>query len=60
MKCDHNELKALLEFCTRNQLFSAVVTSVDKEINVQYKGVQLCFCPASVYAFATGAYTLSR
>lgn len=53
-----SELKSLLDFCSRNGLQSAIVTTIDKEAIVNYQDIQLCYYPASVYAYTVGANTL--
>ncbi len=53
-------LKSLLDFCTRNRLSSAVVTTIDKEFTTKLNGVQLHYYPASVYAYTVGVNTLDQ
>lgn len=54
------ELKSLMDFCGRNNLNSAIVTTIDKETAITFKDLQLCYCPASVYAYTVGVNTLSQ
>ena len=53
-----NELKSLFEFCDKNRLTNAIVTTIDKEGKHDYAGIELNFYPASVYTYAVGANTI--
>lgn len=53
-----NELKSLASFCEENKLQQALVTSIDKSGIKEYKGVQMQFLPAAVYAYNVGKNTL--
>lgn len=53
-----NELKSLIEFCKKNNLSEAIVTSIDKEGVVEHAGINLIFYPAAVYAYTVGANTI--
>lgn len=53
-----NELKSLLEYCSKNDISSAVVTTIDKQTDIEYSGLNLNFYPASVYAYSVGANTI--
>lgn len=52
------ELKSLLEFCQKNGLKSAVVTTIDKQERKMQGELELHFYPASEYVYALGANTL--
>ncbi|MDF1573043.1 MAG: ATP-binding protein [Bacteroidales bacterium] len=53
-----NELKSLFEFCDKNNLSNAIVTTIDKEGTYTYSGIELNFYPASVYTYTVGANTI--
>lgn len=55
-----NELKSLMEFCSKNNLASALVTTIDNESTADNKGIQLLFVPAAVYAYVVGDRTLRQ
>lgn len=48
------ELKSLIQFCQRNKLNKAFVTSIDQMGNKQLENLNLSFLPASVYAYNVG------
>lgn len=48
------ELKSLLYYCDKNNLNSALVTTIDKEGIKNVGNVALHFIPASLYAYAVG------
>ncbi|MCX6161968.1 MAG: ATP-binding protein [Ignavibacteriae bacterium] len=52
------ELKSLLYFCKKNNLNSALVTTLDKNGKQEIDGITLHFIPASVYAYVVGYNTL--
>lgn len=52
------ELKSLIHFCKKNSLDSAIVTSIDKEIDVEVDGISLHFFPAAIYAYTVGINTI--
>jgi predicted AAA+ superfamily ATPase len=54
------ELKSLLQFCDRNNLNSALVTTLDQEGTREEGGIRLSFVPASVYAYVVGVNTLEQ
>jgi len=54
------ELKSLLQFCQKNELTSALVTSIDKEGLVSHNGIDLSFYPSAMYAYVIGANTLEQ
>lgn len=53
-----SELKSLQQFCEKNNLKSALVTTVDKEGNIRYKDIDYTFLPAAMYAYVVGLNTL--
>lgn len=53
-----NELKSVVAFCKDNGLTSAIVTTIDKERQLNIKDMQLAYFPASVYAYVVGNNTL--
>ena len=52
------ELKSLVKFCKENNLQSPVVTSITKEGNIEFNGINLQFIPSSSYAYTVGKKTL--
>lgn len=54
------DLKSLLLFCQKNQLSSAMVTTIDREGQKTANDIQLYFVPASLYAFVVGNNTLGQ
>lgn len=54
------ELKSLLQFCGRNNLSSAMVTTIDKEGTIDLPDIALHFVPASLYAYVVGHNTLEH
>jgi uncharacterized protein len=54
------ELKSLIQFCEKNRLKSALITSIDKEGVLKYKDVELNFYPSAMYAYAVGANTIEQ
>ncbi|MFN8361416.1 MAG: ATP-binding protein [Candidatus Kapaibacterium sp.] len=54
------ELKSLLQFCEKNSLPSAVVTSIDKEGVLVKNGIALHFYPSAMYAYAVGVHTIEQ
>ena len=53
-----NELKSLAFFCQENKLEQALSTTIDKTGVKEYKGLQIQYIPASVYAYNVGKNTL--
>ncbi len=53
-----NELKSLLEFTNKNKLATALVTTIDKQIQLVYSDLEINYYPASVYAYVIGENTL--
>ena len=54
------ELKSLLQFCKKNNLTSALVTSIDKEGIVNQDGIELNFYPSAMYAYVVGVNTIEQ
>jgi predicted AAA+ superfamily ATPase len=52
------DLKSLFYFCELNNLNTATVTTIDKDMSLTYNNVQLRFIPAAVYAYKIGYYSL--
>ncbi|MBI2420245.1 MAG: ATP-binding protein [Ignavibacteriales bacterium] len=55
-----SELKSLLQFCQKNNLNSALVTTYDKDGTVIYNGIHLTFVPSALYAYTIGANTIKQ
>lgn len=53
------KLKSLLHFCRTNGLAAALATSIDRQEKAEVDGIEINFYPASVYAYAVGANTLT-
>lgn len=54
------ELKSLFQFCSKNNLSSALVTTLDKFTTRNLNSLQLYFVPAAVYAYVVGYNTLEQ
>jgi hypothetical protein len=54
------ELKSLIKFCKENNLKNPIVTSITKEGNIEYDGLNLQFIPSSSYAYTVGKKTLEE
>lgn len=54
------ELKSLLIFCQKNNLRSALVTSIDKSDVKLREGIELNYHPAAIYAYSVGANTIEQ
>ncbi|MGM0581160.1 MAG: ATP-binding protein [Bacteroidota bacterium] len=54
----NKELKSLNEFCHKNNLKGAVITTIDKQQIENYNNLELSFFPASVYTYGIGANIL--
>ncbi|TAL58676.1 MAG: ATP-binding protein [Bacteroidetes bacterium] len=54
------ELKSLLHFCEKNNLKSALVTTIDKEGSLERGGITLNFIPAAMYSYVVGVKTLEQ
>lgn len=52
------ELKSLIKFCHENNIKTPIVTSINKEGEVEYADICFQFLPASAYAFTIGKNTL--
>ena len=53
-------LKSLLQFCEKNKMSSALITTIDKHEDVRHKEIQLLFVPAAAYAYLVGMRTLQQ
>lgn len=54
------ELKSLLQFCKKNNLKSALVTTIDKEGSIETNGIILTYIPSAMYAYVVGVKTLEQ
>jgi hypothetical protein len=55
-----NELKSLIDFCTKNKLSTALVTTIDKKEQQSYKDITLQYVPCATYAYNVGKNTLDQ
>jgi len=55
-----NELKSILWFCNKNNLDTALITTIDKEGIIDYEGIKLVFVPAAIYAYVIGRNTIEQ
>jgi len=55
-----NELKSLIDFCTSNKLSSALVTTIDKKTQREFRDVTLQYVPCATYAYNVGKNTLDK
>lgn len=49
-----NELKSVRQFCAKNKVVSALVTTRDVTTQLQYEGITLYFVPSALYCYAVG------
>jgi uncharacterized protein len=54
------ELKSLIQFCKKNNLKSALVTSIDKEGLIKIDDMELSFCSSAMYAYVIGVNTIEQ
>jgi predicted AAA+ superfamily ATPase len=54
------ELKSLLWFCKKNNLDSALVTTMDTEGVKDIEGINLHFIPSALYAYTIGVNTIDQ
>jgi uncharacterized protein len=54
------ELKSLLQFCNKNNLKSALVTTIDKEGVKNAGNIELHFFPSAMYAYVVGVNTIEQ
>ena len=54
------ELKSLIQFCKKNNLKSALVTSIDKEGVVIHDNIELNFYSSAMYAYVVGVNTIEQ
>ena len=55
-----SDLKSLMNFCEKNNLKSALVTTIDKSGNKDMKGMKLHFLPSALYAYTVGKNTIMQ
>ena len=53
-----NELSSLIQFCEKNGLTAALVTSKNQEGNKCYQNIDFTFIPSALYAYNIGVNTL--
>ena len=53
-----NELSSLIQFCEKNGLAAALVTSKNQEGNKCYQNIDFTFIPSALYAYNIGVNTL--
>jgi predicted AAA+ superfamily ATPase len=53
-----NELNSMVQFCDKNKLSSALVTTINQEGNKNFKEIEFTFLPAALYAYNVGVNTL--
>ncbi len=54
------ELKSLIQFCKKNGLSSALVTTIDKTGSVEYDGIKIHFVSSAMYAYTVGVNTIGH
>jgi hypothetical protein len=54
------ELKSLLNFCRKNKLDKAYVTTIDTEGIIDYQGIKLFFIPSATYTYTVGQNTIEN
>lgn len=53
-----NELHSIMQFCEKNKLTSALVTTINQEGNKTFQEIEFTFLPAALYAYNVGVNTL--
>ncbi len=53
-----NELNSIMQFCEKNKLTCALVTTINLEGNKIYRELEFTFLPAALYAYNVGVNTL--
>ncbi len=53
-----NELNSIIQFCDKNKLTAALVTTINQEGNKTFQGIAFSFIPAALYAYNVGVNTL--
>lgn len=53
-----NELSSIIQFCEKNKLTAALVTTINQEGNKTFQGIEFTFVPAALYAYNVGVNTL--
>lgn len=54
------KLKSLMNFCIKNKLDKAYVTTLDTEGIIEYQGIKLYFIPSAVYTYTVGQNTFEN
>lgn len=54
------DLKSLIRFCKKNDLSSALVTTIDKSGSAEYDGIKIHFVSAAMYAYTVGVNTMDQ
>jgi uncharacterized protein len=54
------KLKSLTDFCEKNDLEAAIITTVDKQQTLEYRNLSFTYVPAAVYAYSVGVRTLKQ
>lgn len=52
------DLRSLIQFCEKNKLNSALVTTIDKEGSFVYRNINLTFVPSAMYAYVVALNTI--
>lgn len=52
------DLRSLIQFCEKNKLTSALVTTIDKEGSFVYRNINLTFVPSAMYAYVVALNTI--
>ncbi len=56
---DHpKDLKSLIKFCKENKLQNPLVTTINREGNKEFEGLNIQYIPAASYAYTVGKNTL--
>ncbi|MCJ1807657.1 ATP-binding protein [Flavobacterium covae] len=55
-----SDLKSLYKFCEENKLDFPIVTTIDKEGDLEHNGLNIKYFPASSYAYTIGKNTLEK
>lgn len=55
-----NELNSVIQFCEKNKLSSALVTTINQEGNKIFQNIEFTFVPSALYAYNVGMNTLKK
>lgn len=55
-----NELTSLISFCKKNNLKTALITTIDKEGIVEFNDIKLVYVPSAIYAYVVGKNTIEQ